>query len=271
MDAIGLSKTITQGSYEESFVYILKYLFEVEGLTGIILLISLPIFCFIMVYQIKNKPFKQYSLIMLLSIALIGMYLTYASAGYFFHKVVFYGRLLHQYFPFICIFSIYSINELLIKITRKNELILIIISIIFIVNFGFNFINYNSFSYPRDICWQLVKANKLNYVGNCFEYDDRWPVMPKGKELIYYDIRGKRINSIQYIILDGNSFNGPIYLVNDLTKYHIFNPNDNYHLLESKPSFMNFKAYQYDSGANMIDRHYMDKNVYKLIYFPNDI
>ena len=36
LDAIGLSKTITQGSFEESFVFIFKYLFEVEGLTGII-------------------------------------------------------------------------------------------------------------------------------------------------------------------------------------------------------------------------------------------
>ena len=141
LDAIGLSKTITQGSFEESFVFILKYLFEVEGLTGIILLISLFIFFIIMLYQIKNKRFKQYSLISLLGIALLGMYLAYAFAGYFLHKVVFYGRLLHQYLPFICIFSIYAINELLIRITRKNQLILCVISIIFIVNFGFNFIN----------------------------------------------------------------------------------------------------------------------------------
>ena len=44
LDAKGLSKTITQGSFEESFVFILKYLFEVDGITGIILLIGLSIF-----------------------------------------------------------------------------------------------------------------------------------------------------------------------------------------------------------------------------------
>jgi hypothetical protein len=260
LDAIGLSKTINQGSYEESFVFILKYLFEVERLTGIILLISLLIYCFLMVYQIKNKTFKQHSLIMLLGIAFIGMYLTYASAGYFFHEVVFYGRLLHQYFPFICIFSIYAINELLTKITRKPELILFLISIIFIVNFGFNLINYNSFFYPRDICWQLSKANDLNALGNNIEYDDdRWSLMPKGKELKYYDIRGTLTRSFHDIKLIGNSFGGRIYIVRDLTKYHIFNPNDDYHLLDKKPSFINFKAYQYDSGANAIERHQMDK------------
>jgi hypothetical protein len=187
------------------------------------------------------------------------MYLAYASAGYFLHKVVFYGRLLHQYFPFICIFSIYSLNELLIKTTRKNQLILCLISFIFVFNFGFNFVKYNSYAYPRDIFWQLIKTNKLNEVKNVFAYDDRWPVMPKGSELIYSDINGKPVSSYYNIIEIGNHFSGTLYLVNSLTKQQIFNPNENYTLLESKPSFMNFKAYQYDSGANMNDRHNMDK------------
>ena len=259
LEAIALSKTINQGSFEESFVYIIKYLFDVEGITGIILLISLPIFLIIILYQIKNKTFKQYSLISLLGIALLGMYLAYAFAGYFLHKVVFYGRLLHQYLPFICIFSIYSINALLIRLTKKNQLILCALSIIFIVNFGFNFVNFSSYAYPRDLCWQLIKTNNLKDVENVFEWDDRWPLMPKGKEVIYYDIDGKPISSYYNIIEIGGHFNGTIYLINDLTKDYIFNPKDNFYLLESKPSFMNFKAYQYDSGASMIERQIMDK------------
>ena len=175
------------------------------------------------------------------------------------HKVVFYGRLLHQYLPFICIFSIYAINRLILRITRKNQLILCAISIIFILTFWFNFKNLNSVSYPRDICWQLIKINNFNDGGNIFAYDDRWPVMPKGKEIIYYDIHGKSVSSYYNIIEIGDHFSGTIYLVNNLTKHHIFNPNDNYHLWESKRSFMNFKAYQYDSGANMIDRQNMDR------------
>lgn len=266
-DAIGLSKTITQGSFEESFSFILKYLYGVEGLTGIFLIIGLSIFFLLMIYRIKDKTFKQYSLINLLAIALLGNYLAYASAGYFFHKVVFYGRLLHQYLPFICIFSIYSINELLNKLTRKNKLILSLISIIFIINFGFNFINYKSYSYPRDILWQLIKANKLYHVENVFEYDDRWPVMPKRSELIYSNIHGKFIKSYYNIILIGGNFNSSIYLITSLNKRHIFNPNDNYHLLESKSSFMNFKAYPFDSGATMNDRNNIDKNHIKIKIF----
>jgi hypothetical protein len=257
-DAIGLSKTIKQGSFEEAFSYILKYLYRVEGLTGIFLLLGISIFFLIMLYRLKRKTFEPYSLINLLAIALLGNYLAYASAGYFFHKVVFYGRLLHQYLPFICIFSIYSMNVLLTKLTTKNKLILSLISIIFIVNFGYNFINYKSYSYPRDMLWQLIKANNSINVKNIFEYDDRWPVMPKGSELSYSDIHGKAIESYYNIILTGGHFSAAIYLVNTSNNHHIFNPNDNYHLLKSKSSFMNFKAYQFDSGANMNDRHYMD-------------
>ena len=135
-----------------------------------------------------------------------------------------------------------------------------LISFIFIVNFGFNFINYNSYAYPRDIVWQLIKANKLNNVENGFEYDDRWPVMPKGNELICSDYHGKLNSSYYNIILIGGNFDANIYIVNDLNKDYKFNPDDNYHLLESKRSFMNFKAYQYDSGASMNERHNMDKN-----------
>jgi hypothetical protein len=266
-DAIGLSKTINQGSFSEAFSYILKYLYGVEGLTGIFLLIGLSIFFLIMLSRLKGKTFEPYSLINLLAIALLGNYLAYASAGYFFHKVVFYGRLLHQYLPFICIFSIYAINELIIKLTTKNKLILSLISIIFIVNFGYNFINLKSYSYPRDILWQLIKANNSINVGNVFEYDDHWPVMPKRGELEYSNIHGKVINSYYNIILIGGNFNGTIYILNSLNKHHIFNPNDNFHLLESKSSFMNFKAYLFDSGANMIERHYADKMHIKIKIF----
>ena len=138
-------------------------------------------------------------------------------------------------------------------------MILCAISIIFIVNFAVNFKNLNSVAYPRDIYWQLIKVNNFDDVENIFEYDDRWPVMPKGKEIIYYDIHGKPVRSYYNIIEIGDHFSGTIYILNNLNKHHVFDPNNNYHLLESKQSFMNFKAYQYDSGASMIDRHSMDK------------
>jgi hypothetical protein len=267
--SLGLSKTITQGSFDESFSYIANYLFDVEGLTGIILLISLPLYILTIISQFKSKPVKQYSLIMLTSIALAAMFLSYAGIGYFLHRVVFYGRLLHQYLPFICIFAIFAINETLKKLTRRNELILFIISIVFIINFGVNFLNYNSLAYPRDVYWQLVKINKLHYADNCFKCDNLWPIVPQMNDSINHGIHEKRINARNYIITEGTSFNASIYLINKSTNNYKFNSNDNYHLLKSIPSFINFKAYQYDSGASKIERYSMDKQRININIFAN--
>jgi hypothetical protein len=94
--------------------------------------------------------------------------------------------------------------------------------------------------------------------------DDRWSLMPKVNEIKYYDSRGTLTISYHEIVLIGNSFNGRIYIVKELKRNHIFNPNDGYHLLDKKPSFINFKAYQYDSGANAFERHYADKNTVQI-------
>jgi hypothetical protein len=255
LDALIASRVVTQGSSEESFTFIIKYLFAVEGLTGIILIISLTLFCFIILNQIISKTFRQHSLIMLLGIVIIGLFLAYAGVGYFLSNLILMGRSLHQYFPFICIFSLFSINKILIKITSKNELILFIISIVFMINFGVNFIHYNSFSYPRDIAWKLSKTINLEDIENVCEYDDSWSVMPSKNEYTNSDIH-TIINSQFHNILVTNCCY--IYPVNDLTKYHLFYPKDNYTLMESKPHFINFKPYQYE-GYSIVERHNIDK------------
>jgi hypothetical protein len=253
-DALKLSVSITQGSFEESFTFIIKYLFEVEFVTGIILILSSTLFCFFLIYQIRKKTFKQHSLIILLGIAVIGVFLAYASAGYFLHKMVFYGRLLHQYFPFICIFSLFSLNEL-IKINRKKQLILVILSIIFVLNFGVNFIQYYSFSYPRDIFWELSKTYNLKEIENVCEYDDNWSAMPSEKEFRNIGIHTKTDSQYHNILMLNCSNISPI---NDLTKYHPFYPKDDYIIVESKPHFINCKAYQYE-GRSIVERNNTDK------------
>src|SRR5690606_3131693 len=109
-DALRLSTTITQGSYEESFTFIVKYLIQVEVATGLLLLIGLGLFSFVLINSIRRDSPRPHPSILLLGITLISVYLAYAAAGFFFNTMVTYGRLLHQYFPFICILSIFSFN-----------------------------------------------------------------------------------------------------------------------------------------------------------------
>lgn len=251
-DARHLSNTVSQGSYDESFTFIIKYLLEVEFLSGIIILISLLLFCILMIYQ--NTKIKLQSHIIILGISIFGMYLSYAFIGYFFHKLVFYGRLLHQFFPFICILSIFSINELILK-TKNRQLIFVVLSFVLIFNFTINFNQYCSYSYPRDVGWQLCKTNNLKNIETNYEYDDSHSDMPtvldfsNAKTLV-----NQKKNNHKILVVNCSH----LFPINDISKYHKFIPNNNHILLDSKPHSINFKAYQYE-GCSIIERVNIDK------------
>ncbi|MCX6272536.1 MAG: hypothetical protein NTU44_15225 [Bacteroidetes bacterium] len=251
-DALRLSGTINQGSYEESFSFLIKYLFEVDGVTGIIVILGLVLFCYVLVFQHRSK-FKHYSMIYLLGIAFISLYLAYAGMGYFLHKMVYYGRLLHQYIPFICIFSLFSINEFIIKI-RRIKLVFLFISFVFILNFGVCFIHYLSFSYPRDIGWKLSKTYNLNDVKNVREFDNCSSSIPLIENFAHSDYNRTNRTFEKIIITNCCWVNG----VGDFSKFHPFVPDKNYKLVEAKPHYVNFKAYQFE-GFNIIERRNLDK------------
>ncbi len=243
-EAIQFSSTITQGDFEQSFSFIIKYLFEVEGVTGIIMLLGLALFCFIIIYQTLNKTHKQDSLLVVIGIAVIGVFLVYACVGYFMHKMIFYGRLLHMYFPFFCIFTLFSLDHFT-KTIKKRQLVFFFITIVFVTNFGVNFIHYKSFAYPRDIFWKYSKANKLQSIDNICESDYGWSVIPTNEE---------KIHSPKIIIVNGCY----VYPFTDISGFRLFIPPDGYYLLESKSHFINFKAYQYE-GFSIIERRNIDK------------
>lgn len=254
LDAIGISSKITQGSFEESFTFIIKYLIEVEQLTGIIILISLLIFCYLVFFKYRNTILKKYSLLILIVVPTVSMFLIYASAGYFFDKVVLYGRLLHQYFPFICILTLFTINLLLKKIKSRN-LVLTTLSVVFIINYIFNFIQYHSFSYPKDIAWELIKTHKIEQIKEVNEYPPYMSMMPSEKYFKDFNVQKNRITQSENLVVANLSF---FYPIEDLSKYQVFHPKENYSLLYSKRHFMNFKAYQYE-GCKIIERQNLDK------------
>lgn len=263
-DALHASSIVNQGSPEESYTFIIKYLFEVESLTGIILIICIPLFCLIILNQIRNKTFQQNLLMMLLGIGVFGLYLAYASVGYFFNTLYLMGRSLHQYTPFICLFSLFSINILLNKINKKKEFVLFLLSLVFVLNFGINFIHYISFSYPRDIYWKLNETTNLSDIKNICEYDNGWSVSPDQTEIINYsNFPAKAKTQFNTFVVTNCCF---FYPVNDLTLYHKFIPDDSYNLIETKTHWLNFKAYQYE-GFNIIERQNIDKINFQIKIF----
>gem|GEM_PF-1149217 len=242
ISAFSITDKITMGSFEESFSFIFKYLYTVEGLTGVFLILGIAFFCFFMIFFIRIKQHKQHALIGLLGVVILGIFIVYAGAGYFFHKMVFYGRLLHQYVPFLCIFSVFAINELLIK-TRWRNTIILILSLAFILNFCVNIWQYKKVTYPRDVAWKLSKIYNLQNVDNVSEYKDIYSVVVPELGNISFNSCTEPEHVSKTLIVTNCFIYRPF---DDLTKYNKFQPGDDYEMIFSAPRSNNFKGYLFE-------------------------
>lgn len=262
-DSATLSKSIIQGSFEESYSFIIKYFFQVEGFAGILLITGIVVFCFVAVVKIRKGEANKNSLLFLLFGILFCLYMLYAGVGYFLHGFVLYGRLLHQYYPFICILSVWTFYELIVRSVKKTELILFSLSFVFIITFVINFFRYNSFAYPRDLAFEYSKKCDFKNKELVFEYGTSVPALPSEEELSYSEMTveksSKRITLVNFCFF---------YPVEDLSKYHEFVPEKNYSLIDSRSFFMNNKAYQFE-GLKIQERENVSKMNLQIKVYSN--
>jgi hypothetical protein len=256
-DALSISGSITQGSFEESYSFIVKYLFEVEGVMGGVLLFGVFLYYSILIFSFRKSIVNKR--LFLLGIFLIGIYFTYASIGYFFHKMIFYGRLLHQYMPFICLFSVFAFNEIILKLApkipifSKCEMILSLFSLVFLINYCLNYWAYTAFAYPRDMAWAVSEKYQLKDIDNICEHADCWSLVPVEEDKI---LRGSaRRDTLKPDIIFVNACY--FYPFDDLKKYQPYYPSSAYILVDSQRHFANCKAYQYE-GYSIKERQNLD-------------
>lgn len=260
-DALHASSIVNQGSAEESYSFIFKYFWDVEGISGVILLAGIFVFIGVVIYKLQKGLYKENQLIVLLGVSIVGMYLIYTSIGYFFGAFIIMGRSLHEYLPFFCIFFVFTINDLLGSISIRKDVLLFGVAVLFFVNFCTKFFTFYSISYPRDVYWKLSKTNDLNDVHSVCEYDFGWSVTPGEVEYRFYAANHKKVyeNSKNYILTNGCYY----YPVSDMRYYHPFVPPANYALVDTKTHYLNFKAYQYE-GHNIPERANIDQIHFQL-------
>ncbi len=166
-----ISSTITQGSYEESFIFLLKYLVDVENVIGSIVLMGVVsyLICLILSFFFKRKNkffniFIENRLVVFLFISGVVGYLLHATLGYF-GFFVFYGRILHQYLPFFVLGSVFFIHSLASMIKKRNVIMGVLIVISLFSFFSF-YLDFKKVSYPRDVLYKMgftLKNERIDY------------------------------------------------------------------------------------------------------------
>jgi hypothetical protein len=155
-----------QGSFDESHLFLFKYLLEVEGLLGVVTLISLLFVFLYYLYSVKKVSFKS-DLFSVVFVSFFSVLVVYITSSYFLETILLSGRFLHQFFPFFSLvvgFSFYNLH--------KNKKSFFTVLFIFVtINSYQNISNtkkLNDVSYPEDIAWSLAREyNFKNFNSHC--------------------------------------------------------------------------------------------------------
>lgn len=253
-----ISQTITQGSFEEGFAFLGKYLLEVERPMGYILLVTTMSFIVVSVFYFYKNGFSylrtdgKLNLILLCTLA---GYLFHGSLSTLFHKMVFHGRLIHIYFPFI-IWASMALIEMLRNSMHKKSIYygLLVVSIISFAMFN---AQYHSLAYPRDVLYK----NGVNIYTSV--YPEHF-IVETPMVFPYYSppptdtVTLEPYTKGKFYTIVNSCFFYPVY-----DEYTPYQPRANERLIVEGEHFLGFLAYSYE-GHNIHDRNLLQERKYKV-------
>jgi hypothetical protein len=224
------SNTVIQGSPHEGLIYVFKYFFQVEKLMGISLLMTFGIGVALKIFRKERDA--QFNLMILSVLA----YLMFGSYVFFFEKMVFYGRVLHMYYPFIVMGGVYFLAQL-----RFANWVVIPLGLL---NFGWNIAELNALGYPRSIINELLinesgdlSLNYINELSCAIDYQN--------PEYLFLELplhQPKLDGSIE--LVNFCFFNH--YPDDFINTYKPYRFNSQSTIILEKPHFMSHKAYGFE-------------------------
>lgn len=134
-----------EGSTDEGLHFIFLYFYLVEKWWGMLLLLLFFWGSYLIIKRSGSAKTKQ--LILLGAVA----YITFGAYVFFFQSMVFEGRVLHIYYPFIIIGVLGWLQQQ--KLIQFNKLVTIIV-VFACVNYGFVVRDFNRIGYPRNTIYK---------------------------------------------------------------------------------------------------------------------
>ncbi len=145
-EIVELPSTIAMGDFSEGYFYVGRYLRDVEGAAGVTLLVLFGVFVALMVW--RRGPDLPRSLRVSILTA-VGCYLWHATMGAVFHYMVFYGRLLHMYMPFLVLGAVMTLTRL--PRARYRAVGLGVLLVVSIISFVPSAKEYCALVYPGEL------------------------------------------------------------------------------------------------------------------------
>ena len=239
---ISLSKAVKQGSFSESYTFLFKYLFQVERIGGMLLILGIILFLFYLPSFIKQRKMRP---ALYLIVSFFIPYFLHTSMGYFFHSMTMYGRILHQFIPVVILMLLLFMIRCKLIVCQR---IIVFLSLLISLEYFFQLKEYLQIVYPRDVYWQYLKTYPDDKIINLSTYKNAWSNLPERLEGKYIDASKK--DSI-YIV------NGMFFYPYDTVQQISLKLPEKLRLIFDKLHFINYKAYQYE-GLNIEERKRVD-------------
>ena len=255
--ALSISSQIKEGSFDESLIFIVRYLTQVEGVTGVIFLLGFAGAVLAVIRLMARRKVAAYQEVILLMVGLTALFLAYAGAGYFFQKVVLYGRLLHQFFPFMALFVSFAVLVLISR-SRVRHGVYGLLALIMVVNFAVSFGSYTAYTYPRDVATTLAErfpASTYDFYCSYRQYFSSEPTLPSDQFATLKTPAFEEPPTYRTITLVNGCF---AYPLNDPSLFAPYEPSMSEQRIDSSLHFMKYKAYQFE-GYNPSERAYFDQ------------
>lgn len=146
-----LSTAITMGDYKEGYVFLWRYLRDVEGVVGVVLFV---LSCGFAVFALwRRKVPMPLSMRTGLIVAIL-CYLFHASMGVLAGKMVFYGRVMMIYLPFVVVGAVLALSHLRpLGLRRAGVCALLAASVYSFVSFA---VPYSRIVYPADFLQETM-------------------------------------------------------------------------------------------------------------------
>ncbi|MFN8238700.1 MAG: hypothetical protein U0T77_11075 [Chitinophagales bacterium] len=258
-----LSDTISQGSFDESLLFPVKYLLEVENIPGIFILTTVIVMCLLLLKEIiKQKSmavFVNNPIYWLFIFSLIGMIL-HGISGTFFHKMVFYGRLMHLYMPFLVIALVYVISQM--KSKKLQTILFTVIGTVFLIHFILFTIHYQQLGYPKNMLYSM-KIDNRKFSNQQFYYessDTLFTVMSPNP--LNKNTNSPYLPDSNYLLVNCCYY----YPQESASHYKPFTAAGNLLCVADKQHYQTFPAYTFE-GYNRMERDNIKKRKYRIQFY----